>query len=118
MRHIVLVFLVALLAWGLYSRSQHRAMPQPLLTAEETRGAEEKPVDFFGTATSQPVESRTATTHRVAATSAAPFACDGRTRCSQMHSCEEANYFLRNCPGVKMDGDNDGIPCEREFCAQ
>ena len=44
------------------------------------------------------------------------YACDGRVYCSQMTSCEEAKYFLAHCPGVKMDGDNDGIPCEREFC--
>jgi cold shock CspA family protein len=44
------------------------------------------------------------------------FQCDGRTHCSQMTSCEEAVYFLKNCPGTKMDGDHDGIPCERQFC--
>jgi hypothetical protein len=33
--------------------------------------------------------------------------CDGRMHCSQMRSCEEATWFLRNCPGMKMDGDND-----------
>ncbi|NDY73491.1 DNA-binding protein [Desulfobacter hydrogenophilus] len=44
------------------------------------------------------------------------FRCDGRTRCSQMTSCAEATYFLRNCPNTKMDGDNDGIPCERQWC--
>lgn len=44
------------------------------------------------------------------------FACDGRQYCSQMSSCEEATYFLRNCPGVKMDGDGDGIPCESQWC--
>jgi cold shock CspA family protein len=44
------------------------------------------------------------------------FSCDGRTRCSQMTSCEEATYFLRHCPGTKMDGDGDGIPCERQWC--
>ncbi|MEH6648869.1 MAG: excalibur calcium-binding domain-containing protein [Motiliproteus sp.] len=32
-----------------------------------------------------------------------------------MGSKAEAEYFLRNCPGVKMDGDHDGIPCERQF---
>jgi endonuclease YncB( thermonuclease family) len=42
--------------------------------------------------------------------------CDGRTHCSQMRSCAEARYFLANCPGVKMDGDNDGIPCEQQWC--
>lgn len=44
------------------------------------------------------------------------FRCDGRTHCSQMTSCEEATYFLRNCPGVKMDGNNDGVPCEQQWC--
>jgi cold shock CspA family protein len=46
----------------------------------------------------------------------ASFTCDGRTSCTQMHSCAEATYFLRNCPGTKMDGDDDGIPCERQWC--
>lgn len=45
-----------------------------------------------------------------------PFRCDGRTRCPQMTSCAEATFFLRNCPGVQMDGDNDGIPCEDQWC--
>ena len=44
------------------------------------------------------------------------FACDGRTRCSQMTSCEEAEYFLKNCPNVEMDGNNDGEPCESQWC--
>jgi len=43
------------------------------------------------------------------------FHCDGRQYCSQMHSYEEAKYFLDHCKGVKMDGDGDGIPCERQF---
>lgn len=44
------------------------------------------------------------------------FRCDGRTHCSQMTSCAEARFFLDNCPGVKMDGNRDGIPCERQWC--
>lgn len=44
------------------------------------------------------------------------FRCDGRTHCSQMTSCAEAKYFLANCPGVKMDGDRDGTPCEQQWC--
>lgn len=44
------------------------------------------------------------------------FKCDGRKYCSQMASCAEAKYFLSNCPGVKMDGDGDGIPCEDQLC--
>ncbi|MDZ7891443.1 MAG: excalibur calcium-binding domain-containing protein [Rhodoferax sp.] len=44
------------------------------------------------------------------------FRCDGRKHCSQMSSCSEAKFFLAQCPGVKMDGDNDGIPCEEQWC--
>jgi hypothetical protein len=46
------------------------------------------------------------------------FSCDGRKYCSQMKSCVEAKYFLANCPGVKMDGDKNGIPCEQQWCAR
>ena len=44
------------------------------------------------------------------------FKCDGRVYCSQITSCDEATFFLKNCPGVKMDGNNDGVPCERQWC--
>jgi hypothetical protein len=40
------------------------------------------------------------------------FSCDGRVHCSEMKSCEEADFFAQNCPGVKMDGDRDGKACE------
>ncbi|MCV2351554.1 excalibur calcium-binding domain-containing protein [Paucibacter sp. Y2R2-4] len=51
-----------------------------------------------------------------AAATAPGFACDKRKYCSQMRSCEEAKYFLAHCPGVSMDGDRDGIPCEEQWC--
>lgn len=44
------------------------------------------------------------------------FECDGRKYCSQMTSCEEAIFFINHCPDTKMDGDHDGIPCERQWC--
>ena len=45
------------------------------------------------------------------------YKCDGRSYCPQMTSCEEALYFLNHCPGVNMDGDQDGIPCEQQWCS-
>ncbi len=48
----------------------------------------------------------------------AGFRCDGRTHCSQMTSCAEATWFLKHCPGVKMDGNRDGVPCERQWCGR
>jgi cold shock CspA family protein len=43
------------------------------------------------------------------------FQCQGKVWCSQMSSYEEAIFYLRNCPGTKMDGDGDGDPCEQQF---
>ncbi|MPW45314.1 cold shock domain-containing protein [Acinetobacter guerrae] len=42
------------------------------------------------------------------------FKCDGRIHCSQMTSKAEADWFVRNCPGTKMDGDGDGDACEND----
>jgi cold shock CspA family protein len=47
---------------------------------------------------------------------ASAFRCDGRTYCSQMTSCDEAKFFLKHCPDTQMDGDGDGIPCEKQWC--
>lgn len=56
------------------------------------------------------------TTGAASTTGNANFQCDGRKYCSQMTSCAEATYFLKNCPGVKMDGNGDGVPCEKQWC--
>lgn len=44
------------------------------------------------------------------------FSCQGLEHCSEMSSCAEAKFYLRNCPNTKMDGDNDGVPCETQWC--
>jgi cold shock CspA family protein len=44
------------------------------------------------------------------------FSCEGKTHCSEMISCDEAKYYLAHCPNVKIDGNNDGEPCERQLC--
>lgn len=46
------------------------------------------------------------------------FKCDGRSMCSQMTSCREATLFLQNCPGMQMDGNGDGVPCEQQWCTR
>ncbi len=76
-----------------------------------------------GDASVAPTPTNTPVSRTAAPLVSAPsFKCDGRTRCNQMTSCEEATYFLNNCPGVKMDGRNggpgsgNGIPCERQWC--
>ena len=41
------------------------------------------------------------------------YRCGRKLYCSQMSSCEEALFYLRNCGLKRLDGDGDGIPCER-----
>ena len=60
-----------------------------------------------------PVKTPTVETQPVEQTE--QFQCQGKVWCSQMSSYEEAIFYLRKCPGTKMDGDNDGTPCERQF---
>jgi len=44
------------------------------------------------------------------------YQCSGKKYCSEMTSCSEAFFYQENCPGTEMDGDRDGIPCERQWC--
>ncbi|HEU5297055.1 MAG TPA: cold shock domain-containing protein [Burkholderiaceae bacterium] len=62
---------------------------------------------------SQPATSTAEATDQIVP---AAFRCDGRTHCSQMTSCTEAKWFINNCPGTKVDGNNDGVPCEQQWC--
>lgn len=42
--------------------------------------------------------------------------CGGKRRCAQMVSCEEARRYLAQCGPESLDGDRDGVPCEK-LCA-
>jgi cold shock CspA family protein len=44
------------------------------------------------------------------------YSCEGKQYCSQMTSCKEARFYLKNCPNVQIDGNNDGVPCESQWC--
>lgn len=45
------------------------------------------------------------------------FQCEtGKTHCSHMRSCAEATFYINHCPNTQMDGNRDGIPCERQWC--
>ena len=39
--------------------------------------------------------------------------CGAKRYCNQMTSCAEARYYLTQCGVRSLDGDGDGIPCER-----
>ncbi|HSI38669.1 MAG TPA: cold shock domain-containing protein [Methylotenera sp.] len=44
------------------------------------------------------------------------FQCASKTHCAEMISCDEAMFYLQNCPGTIADGDGDGVPCEDQWC--
>jgi hypothetical protein len=98
--------IVALVVWFAYGKFEAQRQRDELARAaaeteaeeEEEEGAVENPQNLM------PERS------------APEFTCDGRTHCSQMTSCEEAEYFINHCPGTEMDGDRDGVPCERQWC--
>jgi hypothetical protein len=91
---------VAALGWYGYShyvkRVEQFSTPQPASTAVHPK------VSLFETTSTAPTAST--------------FNCDGRKYCSQMTSCKEAKLFLKHCPGVEMDGNHDGVPCEQQWC--
>lgn len=71
--------------------------------------------------TDAPSEPRAQPRDRAVETRPAPasFICEpGNTHCSHMRSLDEARFYLRHCPGVKLDGDNDGEPCEQQFAGR
>jgi micrococcal nuclease len=38
--------------------------------------------------------------------------CGSKRKCSQMNSCDEANFHLFHCNVKSLDRGNDGVPCE------
>jgi len=101
MKKIIFLSILAILAWKgyeKYSPDRH----QTKTTSEHAFESVE--------------EQNNVPTIDVSAAGRSRFVCDGRSYCNQMKSCEEAKYFLEHCPNVKMDGNNDGIPCEQQWC--
>jgi hypothetical protein len=44
---------------------------------------------------------------------AAVWSCTPRKTCSKIRSCDEAYWYYFNCSwGDRLDGDDDGVPCE------
>lgn len=116
---IIILLLVVLAGWQIHGKYSTPVITNAdlelLNTSSETDSASSfteeltnKVSDFF--APSSPTFETSTTTLET------HYSCDGRQHCSQMSSCEEATFFIKNCPNTKMDGDHDGIPCERQFC--
>lgn len=42
------------------------------------------------------------------------WSCTPRRYCTQIATCAEAEWYYQNCSwGYHLDGDSDGIPCEK-----
>jgi endonuclease YncB( thermonuclease family) len=39
--------------------------------------------------------------------------CGSKRYCREMSSCEEAHFHLEQCGLTRLDGDADGVPCEK-----
>lgn len=97
MKNIIVLIMLAGLAWfgyGKFKAADHSAFDEAATTPAQYASADQA--------------------GETAADS--PFECDGRTMCPQMTSCAEATYFIEHCPDTRMDGNNDGVPCERQWC--
>lgn len=101
MKNIILLVILIALSWKGYEKYSHN-LRQTKTTPEYASSTE--------------VGLKDIPNINVNASSPSTFACDGRVYCGQMKSCEEAKYFLEHCPDVKMDGNHDGVPCEKQWC--
>lgn len=95
---IPLLIIVAIVIFGFKQYQEFNEAPAidevPVLTNEDTQ-----PMPMYETATPR-------------------FQCEaGKTHCSHMSSCAEATFYIQHCPNTQMDGDDDGIPCERQWCS-
>ncbi len=100
MKNILVIAIIVGLAWVGYGKL--KAAPPSVVATE-----------FVPPHTQDSPRSESRPT---SASKASSFKCDGRTHCSQMTSCAEATYFIQHCPNTQMDGNNDGEPCEQQWC--
>lgn len=102
---IPLLIIVAIVIFGFKQYQEFNEAPAidevPVLTNEDTQ-----PMPMYETKA------------RTQATATPRFQCEaGKTHCSHMSSCAEATFYIQNCPNTQMDGNGDGIPCERQWCS-
>ena len=57
--------------------------------------------------------SRANTTKKEPIENKPEFECGTKRYCKEMTSCEEAKYYLEHCGLTRIDGDGDGVPCEK-----
>jgi hypothetical protein len=106
MKKAILIVLLLIITGDVYNEYQENTAPEtPEISSIEDNEAT-KPVLL-------PVENNESTKPVFNSN----YNCDSRTYCSQMTSCEEATFFINNCPNTKrMDANKNGVPCENRWC--
>ena len=129
-KFVILVLVFVIFGIGYWKHKQHiqiqalaaeqerQDMPR---SDQEIRQAIRDSLNNNNNAAYSPNTNSNPVANEIRASAPSGFKCDGRTTCSQMTSCQEATFFLQNCPGVKMDGGDgkghpDGVPCEAQWC--
>lgn len=123
---LIIIVILAVLVYGKYQnykiqkqqQLEHLMQEQKRLVSEQRAALGDLPEQGLSEQGRKNLEVSTNTPIRSTASStsvSSPYRCDGRTHCSQMRFYDEAVFFLRNCPGTQMDGNHDGVPCERQF---
>ena len=112
MKHLLIFLVLACISAFAYDHYQKRLSSAPPDLPPPARITAEIPKPSAADTWRPPPrpDTRTATAAQTPASR-----CDGRTHCSQMRSCDDAKTQMR-CPNAAMDGDGDGIPCERQWC--
>ena len=49
---------------------------------------------------------------RQGAVPARAYTCGSKNSCREMTSCDEAKFYLQQCFLLRLDDNNDGVPCE------
>jgi endonuclease YncB( thermonuclease family) len=75
------------------------------------------PWDWRHQARQGSTSTATLTNNRAGATSSpqssAGLSCGAKRFCGEMRDCAEARFYLQQCGLRRLDGDGDGVPCER-----
>ena len=103
MKSIIVVLLLAAVAWFGFGKYQDRLRGQR--EAElASQPAKKKAAPLPAAKPGEPAVSF--------------FTCDARTSCRQMTSCEEARYFIKTCPGFSSGVFGEEASCENQWCRQ